>query len=181
MRLFIALLFQEETREELLCVQKRLRRFAGRGDFARPENLHLTLAFLGETLPSRLAAVKQALARTPMQPLSLVFDHLGSFRQQGSNLWWAGLQRDAVLTAIQRDLTEALAREGFRLESRRFEPHLTLARQVPMDAEIDCAALLPAPIAAPVSRISLMLSERANGVLTHTELFARGIENIPTT
>lgn len=173
MRLFIALLFQDETRRQLLCVQERLRQPAGRGSFTRPENLHLTLAFLGEIPSDRLAAVKQAMARTPMQPLSLVFDYLGSFRQQGSDLWWVGLRPDAVLTAMQRDLTAALAQEGFRLESRHFQPHLTLARKVSADAQIDRAALLPSPIAAPVSRISLMLSERINGVLTYTELFAR--------
>ncbi|MGE4548998.1 MAG: RNA 2',3'-cyclic phosphodiesterase [Intestinibacillus sp.] len=174
MRLFVAFLFEEKTHRALLDVQERLRKAAGRGNFTRPQNLHLTLGFLGETPPERLSAAKQAVTRTPMQPLALVFDHLGSFRQQGNDLWWAGLRRDSALTATQRALAAALAQEGFRLENRRFQPHLTLARQVPPDTRMDRAALLPSPIAAPISHISLMLSERIDGVLTYTELFSHG-------
>ena len=52
MRLFIAINFDEETKQSIIAVQRRLREW-GRGNFSHPENLHLTLAFLGETAPER--------------------------------------------------------------------------------------------------------------------------------
>ena len=48
MRLFIVIPFSEEFREELLRVQREMKVNGVRGNFSRPENLHVTVAFLGE-------------------------------------------------------------------------------------------------------------------------------------
>lgn len=173
MRLFIAINFDEATKRALLDVQARLRPAAGSGSFTRSDNFHLTLVFLGETPPPRVEAVRQAMNRTPVQPILLQFDHVGRFRQQGNDLWWVGLRRNPVLLHMQRCLEEELTREGFRLPRRPFEPHLTLARRLPAGMQADRDKLLSGPISTSVSRISLMLSERAGGVLTYTELYAR--------
>ena len=79
MRLFIAVDFKEETVEELLAVQERLRGIA-QGTFTRPCNLHLTLAFLGEQPPARLSAARRAVEQLALPPLELRFDRTGSFR-----------------------------------------------------------------------------------------------------
>ena len=173
MRLFIAINFDGATKSALQEVQGRLRQAAGQGRFTRPEYLHLTLAFLGETPPGRLGGVRRAMDRVRIRPMRIVFDHTGVFRQDGGDLWWVGLRRDPALLGLQRALSKSLAQEGFQLPQTGFLPHLTLARQVPPGAVAQEGSLLPAPVVAPVDGFSLMLSERVHGVLAYTELYIR--------
>ena len=63
MRLFLAIQLSPAVREALLTAQDALRR-QGRGSFPPPENLHLTLAFLGEVPETRLGVVQEAMEGT---------------------------------------------------------------------------------------------------------------------
>ena len=63
MRLFLAVNFDDATKHRIQAVQQRLREVA-QGDFSRPENLHLTLAFLGEVPAQKAAAACRAMDRT---------------------------------------------------------------------------------------------------------------------
>ena len=171
MRLFIAVNFDEETRRNISAVQERLREI-GRGSFSRPENLHLTLAFLGEVAPDRAAAVRQTMERTAVRPLVLTFDHVGRFQRDGGDIWWIGLAENKALLELQKELCGHLSAAGFPLESRRFSPHITLAREVLLHRQPDRGALLDAPFSARADAICLMLSERVGGRLTYTEQYA---------
>lgn len=172
MRLFVAINFQEETLDALTAVQDALRRAAPGGSYSRRENLHLTLAFLGEQPEDRLAAAREAMAAARFSPLTLIFDRLGRFRRAGGDVWWAGAAPNPALYAAQRRLARELSARGFALEERRFVPHLTLARRVPVPEGPDPAGPLAAPIEARAGRISLMLSGRPGGKLTYTELYS---------
>ena len=167
MRLFFALNFAPETCRALMDVQRRLRRLAGPGNYTRPENLHLTLAFLGEQTPEGLAAARRALEAAVLPPLALTFDHTGRFRQAGEALWWIGLSENPALTALYASLWDALEQEGFPRETRPFRPHLTLARRLPGDFRAEEAQLLPAPIPAETAGLHLMESLRQDGRLVY--------------
>lgn len=170
MRLFIAINFDNKTKQNMLAVQRRLREW-GAGNFSRPENLHLTLAFLGEVAADRVAAVRRAMDRVSVSPMELTFDHVGCFKRDGGDLWWIGIHEIKALAALQSDLARRLTDESFRLESRRFSPHITLAREVRLQAQPDRAALLGSPFMAGADRISLMRSERIQGKLVYTEQY----------
>ncbi|MGD9155249.1 MAG: RNA 2',3'-cyclic phosphodiesterase [Bacillota bacterium] len=128
MRLFIAVNFDRETKRKLIAVQKRLKK-VGPGNFSPPENLHLTLAFLGEVPPDRTAVVKRAMEQTAVPDLILTFDHAGCFQRDGGDVWWVGLAENRALLEMRMELCGHLSAAGFKLESRRFAPHITLARQ----------------------------------------------------
>ena len=68
MRLFIAINFDPETKRKLLEVQHRLREL-GKGNFSREDNLHLTLAFIGEVPMERLEDVKAAMDQVKFPPV----------------------------------------------------------------------------------------------------------------
>ncbi len=172
MRLFIAINFDAGTLQNILAVQQRLRKY-GTGNFSRPENLHLTLAFLGEVAPARLAAVREAMNNTAVQPMTLVFDHVGHFKRDEGDIWWLGLEENAPLLSLQRELSAHLTKAGFRLETHRFSPHVTLARTVRLVVPPNSRLLPEEPFDAPVSAISLMRSERVGGRLTYTEQYCR--------
>lgn len=171
MRLFLAVNFDDATKQRILAVQRRLRE-AAQGDFSRPENLHLTLAFLGEVSAQRAAAARRAMDRTGAVPLSLTFDQIGSFRRDGGDIWWVGLAENPALLRLRQELCGNLIAEGFHLEERRFSPHITIARRVRLSQEVDCGAILGAPFDASADTVSLMRSERPNGVLTYTEQYS---------
>jgi 2'-5' RNA ligase len=135
-RLFVALEPPEPVRRRLAALAEELRRRAGRaGDevrWVRPENVHLTLQFLGAVPEERVAAVEAALreAAAGGRPLSLALRGAGGFpNARRPRVLWAGLEGDlAPLSALVGDLGARLARLGFPPEDRPFSPHLTLGR-----------------------------------------------------
>jgi len=83
MRLFIALNFTDETHARLLALRDGLRAHSTRGNFSLPENLHLTLAFLGECDAQQAAAAKKAMSAVELAPLDITIDRVGRFRRDG--------------------------------------------------------------------------------------------------
>lgn len=175
MRLFIAINFDEPTIQHFIAVQDRLRAL-GSGKFSWSENLHLTLAFLGEIAPALLPTVREAIDNTVIHPLTLTFDHVGCFKRDGGDIWWIGLQENMLLLSLQKELSGQLAGAGFSVESRRFSPHITLAREVRLhDRHPDRSVLLGHPFTAQVGAVSLIRSERIEDRLTYTELYRKGV------
>ena len=170
MRLFISVNFDERTKQNILTVQRRLKQF-GPGRFSRPENFHLTLAFLGEVPEERVNEVKSAMERVTVPRMELVFGRTGCFRRNGGEIWWIGAEENESLSGLQHELMKELKAAGFKPDDRgRFRPHITLAREM-RTGGIDTEKLLPQPFAAQAESIHLMLSHRPDGRLTYTELY----------
>ena len=98
-----------------------------------PENMHLTLAFLGEVEERRVGEAEDAIyaATEDMEgPLQLRAQGLGAFPdERNARVMWAGLDGDVPrLKALQARLVEGLRGAGFEVEAKRFRPHITLAR-----------------------------------------------------
>jgi 2'-5' RNA ligase len=175
MRLFIAVNFDNAVKERLLGIQAQLRSQCTRGNFTRPENLHLTLAFLGETaeskVPSLLKIIKDTQAAALPLPFYVSFIHTGCFTHSHKELWWVGAdeacQGLSRLGAIHGELIKHLLGSGFSVDRRPFNPHITLGREVKHSRPI---TLNCDEIKAKVDRLSLMRSEHIGGKLTYTEL-----------
>lgn len=170
MRLFIAVNFSREALIALLQARERLRELThGRGGFTQDTNLHLTLAFLGEVEPARTNQAVEAMRAAHGRLFTLNIDRSGHFRREGGDIWWAGSDDNPVLAAFQRRLIRELRQRGFVLESRRFTPHVTLARRITEPLPPD-TQLLKAPVLEQVEAISLMRSELGRGAPKYTEL-----------
>jgi 2'-5' RNA ligase len=170
MRLFIAVNFNSDTCSRLIALRDELRAKSERGNFSAPENLHLTLAFLGECGGRQADAAKSALSAVIFEPFDIAVERVGRFKRDGGDIWWAGLREDKRLLALQRDLTDKLTTAGFTLERRKFSPHITLGREVVTAA----TPWMIEPFGETVSAVELMKSERLNGKLTYTSIFRRG-------
>ena len=157
MRLFIAIQLSPAMREALLTAQAEMRGQRVRGRYRPPENLHLTLAFIGEYPDPE--AVLDALPT--FAPFEIALSGIGAF----GDLWWAGLRASGPLDDYARRLRRALAEAGIPFDRKRFSPHITLVRQ----AEGRPAVQLP-PVAMTVTRVSLMRSDRGKGGMIYTEL-----------
>ena len=180
MRLFVAVNLSEDIKSRLLEIQSQLRSRALRGNFTRPENLHLTLAFLGETPEGKLEKLFRMMEeihrnqRFPQKPFDVVFNRCGCFTHSRKELWWIGADRDCpglpLLEAIHGQLLELLDEGDFAVDKRPFSAHITLAREVKLRQPevLDCPK-----ITVRVDHISLMESGHIRGVLTYTELMRR--------
>lgn len=175
MRLFIAINFDQETKEKLLEVQSRLKKL-GRGNFSREENLHLTLAFIGEVPEERLEDVKAAMEQVKFPAMELTFHDVGYFvsgREKPSQLWKISLKYSRKLEKVHEELIASLRKAGFSPDAKSFKPHVTLARELHVK-DWDKTELLPEPFETAADHMSLMLSERVDGKLTYTELYTAG-------
>jgi len=126
-RLFFALWPDDAVREALTHWAKRLHQACG-GRMTRPQNLHLTLAFLGETEAGRLAELKQAAGRVAPRAFALVLDEPGYWKH--NRIAWAGAAKDPdTLLTMVADLRSALLAARFRFDPKPFVSHVTLVRK----------------------------------------------------
>lgn len=132
MRLFTAIALSEKQKKEVLILQNRLREYLEGVRWVRPEALHLTLKFLGETDEAVLPAVKEAMDETTADEgrFSVSLRKSGVFPGPSkARVLWVGLDDSAPLvTALAEKLDRNLSGKGFAPEKRPYRPHLTIGR-----------------------------------------------------
>jgi 2'-5' RNA ligase len=133
MRLFVALEIPSAVRENLTTLLKSLRAVSPQTRWVRPENLHVTLKFIGEVPETKLAAIRSALAGArSAQPVTLGFRGLGFFpNDKHPRVFWAGIEASPNLKTLAADIDGATEKLRIPREQRPFSPHLTLARFEP--------------------------------------------------
>jgi len=167
MRLFIAITFSDSVKNMLSSIQDHLRMYASKGSFIRYENLHLTLAFLGEISKNQIDSICSIIDALSCIPFSFHFSTLDSFN---GDLYWVGTEDAPSLTALQDALTSALLREGFSVDNKEFIPHLTLVRHAVMKQK---PQFLIQPIQTEVHSISLMESTQEDGIPVYREIYRK--------
>lgn len=165
MRLFIAVNLGNNS--EIAQTISAVRKVAESANYTRDENLHMTLAFLGEVRSSKSAI--DAMESVEAFPFRLTFDRLGKFNSDEEATVWLGCEPIDELKSVHRSLCVQLADRGFVPEERKLTPHITLARRAILKAPLPKVQ----PITVRVSEISLMRSDRISGKLTYTEMFTR--------
>lgn len=99
--------------------------------WVKPENIHLTLRFLGEIDPSGLDDLTQAVsaAAAKFAPFDLTVESLGFFgSQKRPRVVWLSLSASPQLSALAAEVESAVAEAGFGRADKPFKAHLTLAR-----------------------------------------------------
>ncbi len=132
MRTFIALDVNDEVREIAKTIMDKLMRRGFRGNWVKPENVHLTLFFLGEMEKGVVDDMaKHLCARVRGFPsFSFTIKDLGFFRKGRSpRVIWLGVEKNSALDKLYEELGAELIKHHFVEEfDRRFVPHITLAR-----------------------------------------------------
>ena len=156
LRLFVAIDLPEDVRESLGRLQAGLRRTDLTGlRWTRPEGVHLTLKFLGETPAAEVAAIEGALARAVrgVPAFRLALGAPGTFGgRRGPRVLWVDVEGElAPLQRLQAAVERELAAVGFAADERGFSPHLTLARipQPPPPGLAERVSRALAAVAAP--------------------------------
>lgn len=150
-RLFFALWPDDEVRQILHHWQVSY--LPGNVRWTHRADLHMTLHFLGQVAEDRLDLLHDLGAATAGQPFLLVLDRIGHFPRP--RVLWAGPSAaPPELGALHGDLAQGLRTRGFEVETRRFHPHVTLARKIrrpPASAPLE-------PLSWPVRELVLVES-----------------------
>jgi len=125
-RLFFALWPDDEVRARLARWSRELHALCG-GRPTRPENLHVTLAFLGGVEEARVAEIERAASEVAPRAVSLVLDQPGYWKR--NRIAWAGASTvPPGLDAFVEELRGALARSRIGFDAKDFVSHVTLLR-----------------------------------------------------
>lgn len=134
LRLFAAVAIPELVREEMARVQRELQPFTTPGDvrWTKPEQLHLTLKFLGDVPASAVEALKKSMteACAGVRPFYLRARGIGFFPDSRSpRVIWVGFEGDENgLTDLQTRVERALAPFAEKPGAEKFLAHATLGR-----------------------------------------------------
>jgi 2'-5' RNA ligase len=180
----VAVELPREVLEALNRLQHELQRHVPAGlRWVRPEGIHLTLKFLGETPREKVDVIEQAVMRAVkgIAPHEVALGALGTFGGRSSpRVLWVDLSGETeALLRLQRQVDWDLDAIGYPSEKRPFSPHLTLARVKPEEARAVAEPLAAAvrsvvvPSATiPVRELSLMLSRLGPGGAVYRRLEA---------
>lgn len=147
-RLFIAAALPRDARERLARLIAELRGAAPELRWAAPDNIHLTLRFLGDVPRAATPAVEAAMAAAAGggAPFALRFGGLGTFGGRHPRVLQVGADAPELLRLAERLDAALAAGAGFEPREGPFRPHVTLAR-VPRRAQRGAGAPLRAMIA----------------------------------
>ena len=173
MRLFIAIPFTNEIRKELQRFQNDLKRAGMTGRFSPVENLHLTLAFIGEYADPQ--DILDIMEQIPFEAFDLSLEGFGHFH----DLYWAGIANCPPLAAYVRRLRRALAENEIPFDRKKFSPHITLVRKGVVRGTANDGAgrnsdgiMIEHPPTGTmhVDHIALMRSDRGKNGMIYTEV-----------
>jgi 2'-5' RNA ligase len=177
MRLFVAIELDEKFRRRLIDLQDSLRVVVPEVSFTKPDNLHLTLKFIGEFQDAKVPALCEIL-KGVQKPgkFELKFTGLDLLPERGPiRIVAAAVDGGEKLLALQAAIEEACATQNIPKENRRYRPHITLARarrplQRSSKSRLFHAITTDEPVAMPVREFVLMQSSISNKGSVYTPL-----------
>ena len=160
MRLFVAIELDDSLKKTITGTLHELKKSGVRGSYVGSNNLHLTLAFIGEV--ENVPEIKTALQTISYKPFKLSLSDLGNF----GDILWVGVKGNQGLSQAAKSVREALDQAGISYDRKKFTPHITLVRK---------AAGSWKSVKAPkgemmVKKISLMKSSMKDGKTVYTRV-----------
>lgn len=132
MRLFVSVDL-DGLESEIATVQERFADASG-VRLTTPENVHVTLKFLGdvdeERVPNLVAALEEAVENADVSPFNAEFGGLGAFpSEEYIRVLWAGVREGSTeLIRLHEAIEERTVEMGFDSADHEFTPHATVAR-----------------------------------------------------
>lgn len=162
-RIFIAIRFNDDFKQNLVKIQNALRERGVQGNYCSYGNLHMTLAFIGESYD--LPAIRNAVSEVKFEQFEMTLGNLGSFPTKAGVIW-CGVEECTSLMFLARLLRNRLTANGVSFSETEFYPHISLAQHpsaIITDIEVPDASIR-------VEKIHVMKSERIGGELIYSEI-----------
>ncbi|MFA4854491.1 MAG: RNA 2',3'-cyclic phosphodiesterase [Candidatus Omnitrophota bacterium] len=137
MRAFIAIELPASIKDALSKIQDELKAVLPKVNWVKPQNLHLTLKFLGEISPGQLDAIKHIITEVSQGTavFKIKLDDLGVFPDlRQARTIWIGINQDTIAKQIAGLLETKVAGIGIAKEKREFSSHITIGRiKIPLN------------------------------------------------
>lgn len=164
MRTFIGIKL-DSCLAEIETTIKKLHELDTNASFTKLSNVHITLEFLGEISEKDIIKIKEILAKLSFEEFELKTDKLTSLR----DMLIISIIDNPKLAKLQLYIHNELLKEGFKLESRKYYPHITLARKARI------ITTYPLEIKTKVEEIILFSSTRVNNELVYQPLLKQSL------
>jgi 2'-5' RNA ligase len=131
-RTFIAIELSDTAKERLSEIQKQLQQLELDVKWIEPENIHLTLRFLGDLTQKQLKSITEAMPQwvTGVPPFSIAITGLGAFPSpQKPKVIWAGVNDNSgEMSRLAEQIEQGINQCGISKADREFSPHITIGR-----------------------------------------------------
>jgi len=120
-----------EAFQKLVEFENEIKKTGANVKLVEPENVHLTLKFLGDTEEALLDEIEKIIidAVEDIDPFNIQFKSAGVFpNQKYIKVIWIGIEHKGEMVTIANRIDEQISKLGFKREKRGFSPHLTIAR-----------------------------------------------------
>ncbi|MGI5888148.1 MAG: RNA 2',3'-cyclic phosphodiesterase [Oscillospiraceae bacterium] len=167
MRLFVAAVPQYMALDALEEARDGIKEQCPACRFTPRENMHLTLAFIGEAGPKLVEEAKKAMDSLDLESFTARVQGSGRFGDTAV----AFMKKDRKLAELRKAVVDALDEFGVPYDRKPFTPHITLARKVPPDVtrpSVDTEF--------EINRVLLMNSRRVDGKLTYTPIYEKSLD-----
>lgn len=132
MRLFIALPLNREIENKLGDMISQLKRKGGDIKWVNPQNIHLTVKFLGDTEQKLVGDIIEHINSviTKYQPIPTNITHLGAFPNlRRPRVIWVGIEKNAdTIIQLAKEIDTHISQLGWEKENKKFKAHFTLGR-----------------------------------------------------
>lgn len=134
MRLFIAVDLPEQVKTRVLQICSGLPSVR----WVKPEQLHLTLRFIGEVNAAQSERLDDALKTVLFSPFDIALKSVGQFPPKGQpRVIWVGVEQAETLNALARQVEQVVVGAGFPSADKPFSAHITLTRvKAPLDRDV---------------------------------------------
>ena len=164
MRLFVAIQLSDEMKKSITGTLHEMKKQGIKGNYVPLNNLHVTLAFIGET--DDPGAVKEALKGISIKPFKMTMAEMGVF----GDLLWVGMKGNQGLSGAAKAVRDALDAAGIPYQKDKFVPHITIIRKLGGNWK-----QVPAPKGEMmVKKISLMKTTMKDGKPVYSEVCQLG-------
>ena len=131
-RSFIAIDVPKEIKNKIAKIQMELQPILPKISWVTPPNIHLTLKFLGDVASNQIPSITGTIRHTVQNqvPFNIKLSSISAFKNfSHPTVLWIGISTDPTpIVKLAENLNSSLNCFGFPQESRKFIPHLTIAR-----------------------------------------------------
>ncbi|HHY42256.1 MAG TPA: RNA 2',3'-cyclic phosphodiesterase [Thermoanaerobacterales bacterium] len=178
MRCFIAINLDSSVKAEIkdFILQNHLNQKFEGIKWVRPENFHITLAFLGEITDEDILSVKNMLENVASKHASFPIELSGTGffpNIKNPKVFWLGIKEQPILLKLKQDIDRGLTECNIQYDRKPFSPHLTIGRfKTPLIIKPETVKIQDFKASFLVTEIFLMKSELFSDGPVYTELYS---------
>jgi 2'-5' RNA ligase len=170
MRIFIGINFSKSVKNELSVVSDELKRISKKGRIIPRDNMHITMAFIGEVTEGDLGLIIDAIEDTHIKEFEIYTDGMDLFKGKRGAVCYLKFKENKDILELNHRLKNQLSIRGINFDKKSFIPHITIGRDILVDYE-ELLKLNFDSLRIKVSCINLMETININGKLQYKILY----------